>query len=162
MLRTQKGQTASLRSQARKMAPGFKPGQSHQRTSKKGCFRSAPALRRLTDDQSYKCNPRQIDEMPSPASLFSFFPALLLFFQSMFSLCWSHCLEIYLHFLHLKFRKLILRAGKNLCSSKWIRFYKHTQNSWKAHLILLIYYHFLWKCVFPIPLYFEKYQIHRK
>lgn len=116
LLRTQKGQMASLRSQARKMVSRFKPGQSHQRTSKKGCFRSA--LRSLTDDQSYKCNPRQIDEMPSPASLFSFFSALLLFFQSMISLCWSHCPEIYLHFLHLKFRKLILRAGENLCLSK--------------------------------------------
>lgn len=90
---TQKGQIASLRSWTRTMVSGFKPGQSHQRTSKKGCSRSAPALPRLTDDQSYKCNPRQTDEM-HPPSLFSFFPALLLFFQSMISLCWPHCPEI--------------------------------------------------------------------
>lgn len=129
LLRTQKGQTASPRSQVRKMVSRFKPGQSHQRTSKKGCFRSA--LHSLTDDQSYKCNPRQIDEMPSPASVFFLF--CLLFFQSMISLCWSHCPEIYLHFLHLKFRKLILRAGENLCLSKWLRFYKNDK-SYEKHI----------------------------
>lgn len=93
VLSTQEGKMASLRSQARTMASGFKPGQSHQRTSKNGCSRSAPALRRLTDDQRYKRNPRQTDEMPSHPP-FSFFSALLLFFQSMISLCWPHCPEI--------------------------------------------------------------------
>lgn len=85
-----------------------------------------------------------------PLLCFLFFSALLLFFQSMISLCWSHCPEIYLHFLHLKFRKLILRAGENLCSSKWIRFYKHTQNLWKAHLSLSL------KMCFPHTFVFWK------